>query len=651
MPLRDPTAEEVSQLIDQGVILNEPGADLLTRWLAKTFAANPEEAKQFLERRGFEVLRTDRVKLQFAIRNRAVSELVGEKNNPWKVLDPKEFELADIADLAFDVFIAGPVIAAFQTGGAIAGAAGGTLLAPGPGTIAGGVVGAPLGGAVGGGGIEAIRQAVGGLAGVNIQADIPAVQRAALFSAVLPGLAARMSRFPQALLRAGKFINKKLVSISRSMGALVSATTEESLQTAAASASRTATILSQRQPQAIELLDQMRGVIQRLRLPANRFPESREIDSLLEKARPVPLRGLFTILEQGRVQPVGKQRIGVLTSRRMAQQIAQRLGFASPESAAAGRISAQQAQELKRLIQAEVDFTGRPGEKFLNRVLKRAQGNLSNRIVASLPSSQARSRYRTLNGFASFTDSAGRFHRGRGVVGKMEALNELNARLGEHKTADTAEQFLKNITKPGARTQDRRLVDQFDNLFGTQFVEAGTLARVGPQFVRDVPKLTATGRLLGVSAAAIAGEQIAGLPGAAAGAAFGLEVFSPRGMLRIGRGLTVTERAARRAIGATGRGLQRVEPLQDFLARTGGGALAVSPPPGQAFQAVQRATEIPAPELVSQTPAQAAAARQLMEEVNAIPGLTGEQRRTELDRRIQLMLEQAEPIQEAPGIR
>lgn len=648
MATRDLTPEEVSQLIDQGVILNEPGAGLLIRVMAKWFSANPQQAKEFLERRGFEVKETDRKgKLQFAIRHRTLSSLVGENDNPWKVLDPKGFDFGDLADIAFDIFVVGPVIAAGTAGGAIIGAGAGLFGGPAaPATSpAGAVVGAAVGGGIGAAGIEATRQLAGGVLGVNTQADLDRVATAGVLGAVLPGLGQRLASFPQALLKFAKFANRKVGNIGRNLAARVAGSSEEQITTAAANAQRTARIISETETPAIGLLDKMRGRIQTLKLPQNRFPESVEMDSLLEKARPIPVKGLLQILLQRNIQPVGNQRVGVRSARRIAQEIAQKFGFESPELAAGralprdpftgrmlprqvGHINAQQAQEIKQILQSQIDFSGRPGEKFLNRVLKQAQGNLRNRILASLPSTQARARYKSLNGFSSFTDTNGKFHFGKGVVGKMQALNELNKRVGEHKIAGTAETFLKAVTGSG-RTQERRLVEQFDSLFGSNFIEEGTITRLATKpFGRDAPKITATGQFFGTAPGAAGGFLLTGTPeGAAAGALVGFAAATPKSMLRTARGLTVLEQTTRRGIRRAGRGLQRVEPIQDFIGRFSGPTAAALASKEREFSQLQLE---PAETL---TDTQRSGALSLVEEINAMPGLTGLERMDEFQRR------------------
>ena len=623
MALRDPTPEEVSELIDEGVILNEAGADLLTRWLAKTFAANPVEAKAFLERRGFDVLVTDRVgKLQFAIRNRDISELVGEKQNPWKVLDPEGFDFGDMVDIAFDIFIAGPIIATSAVGGALAGAPGGP-------------VGVALGGAAGAGGssaaVESGRQLIGGALGVNRQPDIGAIGRAGALGAILPGVFQRVARFPQALLKLGKFATEKLANLGRNLSGRVAGTAEEAITTAAQSGARTNRIIAETARKPIELLDRIRGTINRLRDPNNRFPESREISQLLEKSRKMPLRGLFKILEQRNVQPIGNQRMGVTSARRIAQQIAHRLGFPSVAEASRARITAQQAQEIKQILQSQIDFSGRPGEKFLNRVLKEAQGNLRNRIVSSLPSSEARARYRTLNGFASFTDTGGKFHAGKGVVGKMEALNGLDKKIGEHLKTGTSEKFLGAVTGEG-RTQERRLVEQFDRLFGTDFIEEGLTTRLAAPFSRDAPKLTATGEFIGPGIGAAIGGAAGGIAGGAEGAAIGAPVGfgvgfvagAPKGMLRAARSITSAERAVRGGIRRGGQVMRRVEPLLDAVARGGGGALA---------SAGAREHEFPPIRVEGTAEPQIDAMKRIADEINAIPGLSDAQKVEEFQKR------------------
>ena len=507
----------------------------------------------------------------------------------------------------------------------------------------GAVLGGAVGGAVGAAGIEGVRQLVGAAAGVNLRPDLQRVATAGVLGAVLPGLSQRLAKFPQALLRVAKFANRKVNNIGRNLASRVAGSSEEQITTAAANAQRTAKIISESETPAIGLLDQMRGQIQRLKLPENRFRESIEMDSLLEKARPIPVKGLLEILQQRSARPVGNQRIGVKGASRIAEDVAKRLGFESADAAVASgaRINAQQAQQLKQILQSQTDFSGRPGEKFLNRVLKEAQGNLRHRIVASLPSSESRARYKTLNGFASFTDSKGRFHFGKGVVGKMEALTELNKRVGEHKTAGSAEKFFQVVTGKG-RTQDRRLVEQFDKLFGTDFIEEGTITRLAGPFSRDASKLTATGRFIGASQGAAVGFAVTGTPqGAAGGAALGaFAVATPKTMLRTSQKLTVAEKAIRRGIRATGRKLQKFEPVQDFIGRFSGPTAAALASREREFSQLQLE---PAPSLTEQ---QRQGAFQLLEEINALPDLTGVQRMEEFQRRSQALI--PKPQTEAP---
>ncbi len=652
MALREPSPAEVSKLIEDGSILNEQGAGVLVRWLTKTFSANPQQAKEFLERQGFDVRPTDRKdKLQFAIRNRAVSELVGEEDNPWKVLDPDGFEWQDIADLVFDIFIAGPIIAANITGGTAAGAALGgsigTAVEPGGGTAVGtatgAAVGAAAGGVISGGGVEAARQFIGGLVGVNTKPDLGRVMTAGVLGAVIPGLSQRLARFPQVLLRGAKFANRKLTNLGRNLASRVAGSSEEEITTAASNAQRTARILSESETPGITLLDRMRGKIQELKLPQNRFPESIEMDSLLEKARPVPIDGLLKILQQRRVRPVGGQVRSVTAGKRMAEQIAKRFGFDSAEAAEeqGARISAQQAQELKQLIQGQIDFSGRPGEKFLNSALKKAQGHLRQRIVLALPSSQVRARYQRLNGQASkLIPRSGRdptFRFGKGVVGKMEAINRLDKLIGEHKKTGAApERFFESVTK-GSRTQERRLVEQFDKLFGTDFVEEGMVTRLATaSFGRDAPKLTATGQFigsgLGASIATLFFGPEVGIP---VGGFAGFIAASPKSMLRTARGLTKLEGTIRAGVRKTGRGARRVEPLQDFIGRRGGTAATSAASRERSFQ-----TPIQLEPASSLTPEQRQGALQLVDEINAMPNLTPAQKIEEFERRAQSLIEQ-----------
>lgn len=570
---RDLKPDEVSQLIDEGYILNEAGADLLTRWLTKTFSANPQEAAAFLKRRGFQVMPGENGEI--AIRNPNLDTVLGADNNQWKVLDPKGgFEWADAVDVAYDVFISGPLIGAATLGGAGAGAAVGALGGP-VGAAVGAGAGAMAGGGSGSAAAETIRQKIGKGLGVNINEDPQAVEQAAKVGTVLPTVGGAILRlaakFPKALLQAGRFANKKAAALSRNILSKVAGTSEEEITTVAGSQALTKRVLKEQASPAIELLDRMRGTIATLRDKANLFPETREMASILEKARPVPLRGLMKILKQERISPVGKERVAVRSARQMAEQIAHKYGFKDANEAALGSVTAKEAQEIKRTLQDQVAF-GKFEDKFIETILKRAQGSLRSRIVQSIPTSQARSRYQALNGYGSFTDSQGRFNYGKGQVGKMEALNELEKRLGEHKKTGTAETFIESVTK-GGRNQDRRLVEQFDRLFGTKFVEEGQATRLVKKFSGDVPRITATGMILGVGPGAAVGGAIGGAPGAVTGAGAGLMLATPKGAAGGARLVTKTEEAVRGIIRTSGRSLgkveRRVRPISDYLADHG----------------------------------------------------------------------------------
>jgi hypothetical protein len=280
MPPRDLTVDEMSQLIDEGLILNEQGVPLLTRWMAKLFSANPTEARKFLERQGYEVTPVStKFKLQFAVRSpldQMLDQVEGMDKSKPTLLDPEGFELADIVDLAFDIFVAGPIIAQFGAGGAVVGSGAGPV-----GTGLGGVIGTGTGSAA----AETLRQGIGQLAGVNQAPDLGAIGSAAVFGSILPTIFQRISRFPVDLLRMGRFSNKKANNIGRNLASRVAGTSEEEITTAAASASRTQKIVSESASAPIELLDKIRGRIKQLRSPEHKFPESVEIEYSLSGQR------------------------------------------------------------------------------------------------------------------------------------------------------------------------------------------------------------------------------------------------------------------------------------------------------------------------------------------------------------------------------
>ncbi len=741
MALREMTKEEMSQLIDEGLILNEQGVPLLTRWMAKLFAANPQEMMGFLEREGFTVTPvTGGLKSQFVIESpldKIVEEATGKKPKP-KLLDPVGTEFADFVDFAYDLFVAGPVITIFGTGGALVGGGGG--LAGGPAAPVTSAVGTALGGAigtgVGGAASETLRQLTGQALGVNKKADLDAILSAGLIGAILPTIIQRIARFPIGLLRFSKKATKKSANIGRDLTARVAGSSEEEITTAAAQANpQIRALISESTDKPIVLLDRLRGRIRQLKSTQAEFPESIEISRLLENSRPIPVKGLLKILDQKGRLPIGDEKTALSRSREIASQVRAILGIQEEaveqaiktrktkvpigrgvKSVDTGRVdpvtgkpiletvrtgptkritvsgepinlgttvepsggalpsqrlqvlrgrfgrvdapearlpeptmTAAQAQEIKTVIQSQIDFSGKPGEKLLNKIMKEAKGNLRLRIVASLPSSQARARYKVLNGRASFTDIGGKFHTGKGLVGKMEALNELDKRVGEHIKNSTPEAFLGNVTKPG-RSQDRRLVEQFDREFGENFFQQGLQARLSEKFSRDAPKITTTGQIIGVGTGIAAGQELGGPAGAVVGGGAALEFFAPKGMLRVAQLGTNIERIALKGsrrnikgipvvpgIKQAGQVLRSVEPLMDFLQKRGvGPAISLSARERGTVGAIQeQATQQGTPQLGNvlqpQDPVQ-----DLLDEVNAIPDITPE-KLVEFQKRLDLL--------------
>lgn len=579
---RDPTGEEVSEMIEMGLISNEPGVGLFTRWMAKTFSTNPGEAKGFLERQGFSIQPvTDKGKMQFLIHSESLSGLIGEENNKPTLFDPQNFDKGDLVDIAFDVLVAAPVIALTTAGGAIIGAPGGPV---GSGGMA--MAGAGAGSAF----VEAGRQEVGRAIGVNKKTDPEAVNRAGLIgAAALPvanTVAKALAGFTPALLRTGKHAFKKAAVMAKNVMGKVSGATEEEITAVSKDPTLLKRVVKEQSQESMVLLDKMRGTIATLRdKRSNIFPETREMNQILQRARPVPLKGLMEDLERGRILrahgglrgSVGEEKIGARNAKNIARDIAHGLGFADIEEAKAGTVSAQQALEIQDILQKQA-FGGATGpkEKFVNKLLKDAQRKLGRRIEQSIPDPQARARYVKLNGYGSDTLPSGKHIQGRGVVGKMEAINELDKRLGEHKTTQTAESFLESVTKPG-RTQDRRLVEQFDRLFGTHFLKEGIAGRMVKRFSGDAPRITAVGGVLGAAPGAAIGAKLGGPFGAAigapVGAVAGMMGATPKGAAIISRGIFKGEEAVDAFARAGGRGVhavgKRVLPLTDYLAAHG----------------------------------------------------------------------------------
>ncbi len=633
------TPEDVGKLIDEGHILNEPGADWLTRWLIKMFAANPQEAMGFLERRGFEVMETDRLgKLQFAIRHKelaAAAKAAGEKKSPhlkWRVLDKEGgIEMADAAEMAFDIFIAGPMIAFGGATGAavptVAGQLGPQVLTPEE--LATVPVGAAVGMGLGGAGSEALRQAIGGALGVNVNTDIRQVGMAGTLATVLPGLAQRVMRFPRGLLRGTKWAGKKTADVTRGLAGKVAGAAPEEMILASESKVRTRRLLSGRVAQETELLDKFRGFLGRMSKPENRFPESREIDSIIEHADSVPVQRVFRFLKQENVQPVGEQRIGLRQIKQIGKDITEKYGLGQFADTPDARVSAKTAQKIQDDLQDAIDWSGRPGQSFKNKQLKKAQHEVGVLVERAIKNPKARARYRKINGNPGDVDlKTDRYVPGTGVRGKMDVINYLNTKMGKHKKTGTSETFFENLTKHG-KNQDKRVVEDLDRLFGTDFGEEGLVVRLGLKFAgpgASVPRLTATGNILGAGLAG-GGFATQGIPGMLTGAGIAATTLTPRGMVRGARAVTIAEKGVEKLT----RQLLPDMPLQTFLGRATGGA---------GVGETSRVILDPDPRLPKRV---RDAAAKIASAVDLIPGLTTEQKMKEFKKRSAGLLKEPSP--------
>lgn len=614
MPLRDPTPEELKQALDSGQIDNTQVVGFFTRLLAKNLSANPEQAMGFLQRQGFEVKQVaDEDKMQFLVRKPG--------DTKWGVLDPQGFDLQDLTDIASDL-LSGTVTGFFAAGGALGGAA---LAAPtGPGAIAGGILGGVAGGGVGAGGYEAIRQGVGGLLGVNEQPDVGEAQRQAFSGQATYPLGGVINKVGGKIvkggLRAAKKVTKTGSNIVRNLLGRVAGVSEEEFAAATKSPAVAKSIINESAPRTLQVLDKIREFKNSVRLP-----EYDQAKKMLKGARPVSLGSMFRILEQRGAKPIGDERAGIEAARQIALDIAEVAGVKPQEfivNTPTGQriekdiwgmlskvhVSADIAEDIKQRLQKQIDFSGKPGEKLRNELLKRAQGNIRASIIKSMPDSASRDRYSKLMKAAS---------------DKMDVLNKVDKKIGEWK-AGGSENVLRTLFREG-KSEDRRLFDALDKKFGQKFMDEIQLSSVAGKFAKDAPPLTATGRFLGASALGTVGSGVGaaagGVPGAVlgggAGFAAGFAGASPKGTVKLGRGLNVTENAIRRMIGRTGEEVTRIGPYAEqagFAAAGLGSRAPESQPPEQFSIDVQGSDE------------DISRAKSTVDRINAIPGLTPQQK-------------------------
>jgi hypothetical protein len=209
---------------------------------------------------------------------------------------------------------------------------------------------------------------------------------------------------------------------------------------------------------------------------------------------------------------------------------------------------------------------------------------------------------------------------------KMETLKRIDAKIGEWK-ASGSENVLRGLFREG-KSEDRRLFEKLDKQFNQKFVDEIRLSGVASKFSKDAPRLTATGQFLGtapvMTAGAGIGAAVGGVPGAIAGSAIGgvagFAGASPKGIIRIGRGVNRTEEAIRRFVGRAGQEVNRIEPLAEQAGFATAGlasrAAAAQPPEMPASYSID----------IQGSDADVGRAKQTVDQINAIPGLTPEQR-------------------------
>lgn len=169
-------------------IVNEmhPDIDFTTRAIYKNFGADPEASFQFLQKK--------HPNLQW--KKDKSGEVLAKRPNEteWRRLDPKGFDLQDITDIGYDV------PAALVQGAATAAAG----LAGAPAGGVGAIPAAMAGSAASGAGLEAVRQGLGSLMGIEGNVSGQDIGIAAGAGAVSPLLFGTGAGAKEALKMAGK---------------------------------------------------------------------------------------------------------------------------------------------------------------------------------------------------------------------------------------------------------------------------------------------------------------------------------------------------------------------------------------------------------------------------------------------------------------
>jgi hypothetical protein len=151
-------------------VVNEMPEGLKGRFIVKNFAGSPEAAIRFLQKENPD----------FEIKRAGDGEIIARRKgaDTWGRLDPEGFDRGDLGDLAFDI-PAGFAQGALTAAGGVAGASLGGL----------GAIPAAMGASgVSGAGIEAVRQGIGSMFGLEDNLSTGDITTAGLVGAAVPGV-------------------------------------------------------------------------------------------------------------------------------------------------------------------------------------------------------------------------------------------------------------------------------------------------------------------------------------------------------------------------------------------------------------------------------------------------------------------------------
>ena len=566
----------------------------LRRFLIKNFSADPAAMEAYLKSQGVE-------------------------------LDPAGFDPQDVTDIFFDT-IAGGLISAGALAGGAAGAVAGAPT--GPGAPLTGAAGAALGGSMGAQGAESIRQLIGNavqhFTGVQLvpsgeNYSPAAFRREAAVGATAPALGKLTEAGAKGVIRIGGKTTRFGLRQVRSLGQRLSGASKEAFDVAVKSPS----ITSGTAQTAAQLSDDLAQFVVQ---PMDKVAELTQAKGLLKDANTVPLKPLLLFLSNTQKSlAIGPGRKGARSEAvKLVENILNEFGLGDKFQKALGtRIPATVAEDIKQQLQREANFSGRVIDDPVNKVFSEASRTMRLSIEGALKTPQIRAQYRKLMMKAS---------------AKIDALKELRTRLGvtERTVGGAAqldigrtESFIGNLLGKN-KTRENRLLQRLDARFGTEFERKGQEAASiqsfgGPGQVENIVpgKITATGAFLGSGLGGPIGGglgyMVGGLPGmavgSAAGMAGGIAAASPRSTVLGARGVDALTRGLGAAESKVLRIPARISPAVQTAISTG---LRVAETPR---------VEAPEPEITT-TPAPDARARvqQIIDQVNTLPNLTGEQR-------------------------